>query len=77
MSLTLKSMPTVAWDEGKSYMIAFFELIVGVALNDGGFSNSLVTEEYNSELLGIAVAMGGSYAHIKVVICSIYQILIF
>ena len=70
-------MPTVAWDEGKSYMIAFFKLIVGVALNDGGFSNPLITQEYDPELLGIAVTMWRSDTHKKVVICSINQILIF
>jgi hypothetical protein len=57
MSLTLKSIPTVAWDEGKSYMIAFFELIVCVALDYGSFSNPLITQKNDPELLGIAVAM--------------------
>jgi hypothetical protein len=44
-------------NEEKSYMVAFFELIVGIALNDGSFSNPLISEKDDSELLGIAITM--------------------
>jgi hypothetical protein len=50
-------MPTVAWDEGKSYMISFFKLITGIALDDRCFTNPLITQKNDSELLGVPVAM--------------------
>jgi hypothetical protein len=39
-------------------MVAIFELIVGISLNDGSFSYTLISEKDDSELLGIAIAVG-------------------
>jgi hypothetical protein len=45
-------------NERKSYMVSIFELIVGISLNDGSFSYTLISEKDDSELLGIAIAVG-------------------
>ena len=40
-----------------SYVVPFFELIVSVSLNNGGFSDTLIAKENDSKLLRIAIAM--------------------